>query len=78
MYGHPLAGEFWERHCSEKLKKFGFQKLQDWECLYFHPGLNLILTVYVDDFKMAGPRCNLQQGWDLIGKELEIDKPEEM
>ena len=76
--GPPLAGAFWERHCADKLKKFGFIKVQDWESLYYHPILNLILTVYVDDFKMAGPRCNLQQGWDMIGKELVIDKPEEM
>ena len=34
--------------------------------MYHHEGLNLTLMVYVDDFKMAGPKGNLQKGWNLI------------
>jgi hypothetical protein len=32
--------------------------------------------VYVDDFKLAGPTANLEQGWKLITKFLELDPPQ--
>eukprot|EP00975_Prorocentrum_lima_P029499 6192974-Prorocentrum_lima.AAC.1 len=28
--------------------------------------LTLFLVVYVDDFKLAGPKANLAKGWKLI------------
>ena len=24
LYGHPLSGAFWEKHCDERLRKIGF------------------------------------------------------
>ena len=44
LYGHPNAGTFWEQHCDE-----------EWPSVYIHEKLQLVLVVYVDDFKMAGP-----------------------
>ena len=73
LYGHPLAGAYWERHCDCRLKKYGFVKVQEWDSVYIHPVLKLILTVYVDDFKMAGPVVSMARGWELIRKELKID-----
>ena len=29
LYGHPLSGAFWEKHCEEKLRQVGFQKVPD-------------------------------------------------
>ena len=46
--------------------------------------LDLFMTVYVDDFKLAGPAVNLAEGWRLIrgdatiertGKGLVMDEP---
>eukprot|EP00972_Heterocapsa_arctica_P007196 1050179-Heterocapsa_arctica.AAC.1 len=32
---------------------------------YFHEKLKLCLVIYVDDFKLAGPTCNLKRAWTL-------------
>ena len=32
--------------------------------------------MYVDDFKLAGPKANLEHGWKLITKFLELDPPQ--
>ena len=34
LYGHPLVGLYWERHC---------QLVKGWECLYFHAADRLFL-----------------------------------
>lgn len=65
LYGHPLAGDFWDRHRTTQLRKAGFQTVEGWESVYVHEPLKLVLTVYIDDFKMAGPEQNLPTGWNL-------------
>ena len=32
-----------------------------------------MLVVYVDDFKLAGPKENLAKGWALIRQGLDVD-----
>jgi len=76
LYGHPMSGKYWENHFTEKLLKCGFEPLPGWECLFFHRPLKLILSVYVDDFKLVGKAENLKQGWDLITNSgLVLDPP---
>ena len=43
--------------------------------MFWHPHLRLLLAVYVDDFKMAGPKDNLAKGWELIGSRIDMDTP---
>ena len=44
--------------------------------LLSHRKLQLILSVYVDDFKLVGKTENLKAGWDLImGSGLVLDPP---
>ena len=40
--------------------------------------MRLLLTVYVDDFKMAGPTNNFEKGWRLVGQRLRMDPPTNM
>ena len=47
-----------------------------WTSIFHHPELDLLLVVYVDGFKLAGPAGSLDKGWDLIGKVVEIDAPQ--
>ena len=49
LYGHPLAGLFWKRHCEKILLKHGWEEIPNWECLFVHRGKGLFLSVYVDD-----------------------------
>ena len=78
LYGHPDSGGIWEAHCETELAKVGFQAvLRDiWKSVFYHPELKLLLVVYVDDFKMAGPSSNLKKGWELIGSVLDMDTAE--
>ena len=54
LYGHPLAGLFWEKHCHEVLFFYGWERVPGWEFLFMHRQEHLFLSIYVDDFKMAG------------------------
>ena len=54
----------------------GFRPVgEEWQSCYFHPALKLYLVVYVDDFKIVGPKENLVKGWPLIRKGLDIEPP---
>jgi hypothetical protein len=76
LYGHPMSGKYWENHFTEKLLKCDFEPIPGWECLFYHRRLKLILSVYVDDFKLVGKKTSLQEGWNLItGSGLVLDPP---
>ena len=46
-----------------------------WPSVFWHPTLHLLMVVYVDDFKMSGPKENLAKGWKLIGERIDMDTP---
>ena len=48
------------------------QRGAEWPSVFFHRRLKLLLTVYVDDFKLAGPQAHLAEGWGLLRSRLEI------
>ena len=43
--------------------------------MFWHQELSLLLMVYVDDFKMGGPKASLAKGWGLIRQGLDVDDP---
>ena len=69
LYGHPLAGLLWEKGCEAKLLKLGFQHIKNWENMYVHKAKQLFLSVYVDDFHLAGKETHLRDMWKLMGDE---------
>ena len=75
LYGHTLAGLLWEKFCHRIIKKLGFQPVPGRECLFVHRKQQLFLSVYVDDFKMAGNKANLDQMWKELGKEINLEPP---
>ena len=50
LYGHPLAGLLWERQFEKVLLEHGWEKVQNWECLFVNRE-GLFLSVYVDKCK---------------------------
>ena len=64
LYGHPLAGLYWEVHCHKHIKALGFEPVTGWECLLAHKEHQLFLSVYVDDSKMAGKAQNIAPMWN--------------
>ena len=72
-----MSGKYWENHFTEKLKSVGFEPITGWECLFAHRDLKLILSVYVDDFKLVGRAENLETGWKLMESSgLVLDPPD--
>ena len=41
--------------------------------MYFHKKLKLLLVIYVDDLKLAGPEENLTKGWEMLRSKLNIE-----
>jgi len=75
LHGHPDAGGYWEKHCERHELSVGFTQVPDWQSVMWHPELKLLLVVYVDDFKLAGPTKSLPQDWSLLKQGLIIDDP---
>ena len=74
LYGHPDSGTMWEMHCDQQVKELGFVPVgEEWPSMYFHPKLGLLLVIYVDDLKLAGPAENLSKGWEMLRTKLRIE-----
>ena len=78
LYGHPTAGLFWERKYKQVLRAARFKEMIGWECLFLHETYKVILSVYVDDFKMAGTKKGVAQAWKAIRgpDKLVLDEPQ--
>ena len=74
LYGHPDSGTMWEQHCDKAVKEVGFVAVgPEWPSTYYHKEMKLLLVVYVDDLKMAGPESNIKQGWTLLRSKLDLE-----
>ena len=73
LYGHPTAGQTWYTHQAGSVEKEGFKRISDgWPSMWFHKALSVLMLVYVDDYKLAGPTQNLPKAWALIKKHIEL------
>ena len=54
------------------LLKHGWEKIPNWECLFVHREKGLLLSVYVDDIKLAGKKQNLDPMWKVLNKEVDL------
>ena len=62
LYGYPLAGLLWERQFEKRRKKYGWEKVSNWECFFVHREKGLFLSVFVDDMKLAGKKIFIRCG----------------
>ena len=76
LYGHKNSGAYWDEHRDAKCKKAGFLPVSEsWPGVYFNPRTRMLLVVYVDDFKLSGPREHHDSTWAELSKELKLDAP---
>ena len=55
LYGHPDSVTCWDEYCSTEVNTVGFASVgTEWPSVFFHKELRFLLTIYVDDFKLAG------------------------
>jgi len=61
------------------LKQAGFKEMIGWECLFYHSQYKVILSVYVDDFKMTGREAGMRKAWKSIRgpDRLVLDEPQD-
>ena len=59
LYGHPLGRPLWERQFEKVLLKHGWERTPNWESLIVQRQRSLLLSVYVDDIKLAGKKQNI-------------------
>ena len=71
LYGHPLAGLFWERQHEEVPLKHGWERIPNWECLFVHREKGLFLSVYVDDIKFTRKKQNSDPMLEVLNKEVD-------
>ena len=45
LYGHPSAGLLWERRFETILLKHGWEKIPNWECLFVHREMIILICV---------------------------------
>ena len=78
LYGHPDSGGICEKHLNSQLRSKGWAQILPavWQSMFYHQELRLLLVVYVDYFKLAGPKEHLSKGWDLIKSAVDIGEPE--
>lgn len=53
-----------------------FKPIEAWPSCHFHDKLQLFAMIYVDDFKLAGPKEILKQSWDMVCDAVDIGKSE--
>jgi hypothetical protein len=56
----------WEKHCEKLVHDRGFVPIGnnfEWRSCFYHTTLKVVLVVYVDDFKMAGPIAGVAEAW---------------
>ena len=68
LYGHPTAGNTWGDDCHDRLVKCNFYLVaEEFPGLYMHKTfLHIVLVLYVDDFRMSGPKANLPKVWSRL------------
>ena len=72
LYGHPLTGLLWERQFE---KENGWAKVPNWECFFVNREKGPFLSVYGDDFTLAGKRQNISPTWKVLMKEVDLGEP---
>lgn len=59
LYGHLLPGAFWERHRTDKMQSTVFEPVHNRGSVLTHHDLRMTLSVYFDDFNVAGPEASM-------------------
>ena len=56
------------------IEKYGWEKVPNWECLFVNREKGLLLSVYVDDIKLAGKKQNISPTWKILMKDVDFGR----
>ena len=68
-------GLLWQRQFEKILLIHGWEKVPNWECLFVNREKELLLSVYVDDIKLAGMTENIEPTWKISMKDVDLGEP---
>ena len=78
LYGHPESGAHWEKHFEEIPRDpkncFDAVSVEAHPTTYWIPKEKLLLTVYVDDLLLVGPKAAHAAFWDKLRDMVEIEE----
>ena len=78
LYGHPQSGAFWEEHAAERLISEDWLTIEGWPSCYWHKEFKAFMVLYVDDFKISGPKTRMREAWESVMRHIVIDAPTKM
>ena len=78
LYGHPESGGHWEKHLNAAVEEIGGGPIENHPSSFWFPEHEIMLTVYVDDLMLAGPRVNLDKVWTPLRKLVTTEEPESL
>ena len=76
LYGHPEAGGHWERHLKGIIKRLGGEEIPEFPGNFFFPDTRLMLSTYVDDLTLAGPKESHAPFWKALCGMVDVEPPE--
>ena len=79
LYGHPESGAHWERHLEKAVRAIGGEPVPDHPSSFFFSATKMLLTVYVDDLMLAGPKGGHAEIWKgLSDQKIALEEPESL
>ena len=76
LYGHPEAGGHWERHLKGIISRLGGEEIPEFPGNFFFPKTRLMLSTYVDDLTLAGPKESHASFWNALCGLVDVEPPE--
>ena len=76
LYGHPEARGHWERHLKFIIKRLGGEEIPECFGNFFFPDTRLMLSTYVDDLTLAGPKESHAPFWKALCGMVDVEPPE--
>ena len=76
LYGHPEAGEHWERHLKSIIARLGGEEIPEYPGNFYFSDAPLMLSTYVDDLTLAGPKESHAPFWKALCGMVDVEPPE--
>ena len=61
---------------ADRVLSLGYESIEEWPSVFWHPQRRMLLVVYVDDFKLSGPEIHHDTAWQEIRTKIDITTPE--
>ena len=75
IYTVILWEEYYGKGISKKFFRSRLEKVRTWECFLVNREQGLLLSVYVDDIKLAEKKQNIDPMWKVLLKEVDLGEP---